>query len=265
MRCPHRRRRSDSPRAVASLPIRLVRRVGLWLLLVMLSGSAAPIAVWAESASPAPAPAPAAPASAAIADDMRWQLASEILQEGAPLRVFVEKEKRAGNPAFRIETDFAVAPQMAASTLMNEMIGSSEMPKGQTRTVLERRDREVIVQTLVELPMMFSDREVAVRIRHSEDERTGIHRVDFKDANEVLPPAKKGVVRLNGTDGYWEFRPSGEGSTHATYVTRASVGGSIPAALGDRLLKAQAVDSVTDLRDRLARSARPNVAAPPKP
>jgi hypothetical protein len=143
------------------------------------------------------------------------------------------------------------------------MIGTNQMPKGQTRTVLERSDRDVVVQTLIELPLMFSDREVAVRIHHSNDQETGIHRVDFRDANEVLPPADEGVVRLDGTDGYWEFRPAGAGRTHATYVTRASVGGSIPAALGDRLLKAQAVGSVTDLRDRLVRRPTPNVAAPP--
>ncbi|MFK7895541.1 MAG: hypothetical protein AB8G23_06875 [Myxococcota bacterium] len=197
--------------------------------------------------------------------DAAWTLASDQEEAGEPVRVFVEKEKRPGNPAFRIETEFAVEPQVAAATLMNEMIGAREMPKGQTRTVLSRAGREVVVQTVIELPLMFSDREVAVRIEHSDDSETGIHRVDFAAANELLPPADKGVVRLDGTDGYWEFRPAGPGRTEATYMTRAMVGGSIPAALGDRLLKAQAVDSVSDLRNRLSGKMLPRVASPPAP
>lgn len=257
----------DSLRLSALSRSSRARVICLWLTLAMSIGWLLPSVSLAELAPEAKSQGESqkAPSRVVSAQELRWTLASESREQGADLRVYVETEKRPGNPAFRIETDFDVAPDVAAATLMNEMIGSTEMPKGQTRTVLERRDREVIVQTLVELPMMFSDREVAVRIRHSDDKQTGVHRVDFKDANEVLPPATKGVVRLNGTDGYWEFRPIGEGKTHATYVTRASVGGSIPAALGDRLLKAQAVDSVADLRDQIARSARPSVAAPPKP
>lgn len=245
------------PRQIAPIAPRSARVNGLWILLGLLILGVLPGAVHAEM------PIAAASLRAEGAESLRWTLASDRREAGAPLRVYVETEKRPGNPAFRVETEFAVAPQVAAATLMNEMIGSSEMPKGQTRTVLERRDREVVVQTLIELPLMFSDREVAVRIQHSDDQQTGIHRVDFQDANEVLPPADEGVVRLSGTDGYWEFRPSGTDRTQATYVTRASVGGSIPAALGDRLLKAQAVDSVSDLRERLTRNALPSVAAPP--
>lgn len=248
------------------LPPRLPRARSLhgrrvFLVSVLIAGALVgtlPFAARAES------PAAAAAVRSGRADEAhRWTLASDGREAGAPLRVYVEAEKRPGNPAFRVETEFEGAPALVAATLMTEMIGSKEMPKGQTRTVIERREREVVVQTLIDLPMMFSDREVAVRIQHSDDQKTGIHRIDFKDANEFLPPAEEGVVRLSGTDGYWEFKPSGAEGTLATYVTRASVGGSIPAALGDRLLKAQAIDSVSDLRDRLARSARPSVAAPP--
>ncbi len=238
------------------LSISLVLGLGLGLA-GMVAGAGVAFAESPASSQPAD--------EAARAQDLRWTLASDRQDAGVPLRIFVETEKRPGNPAFRVETEFSVGPAVAALTLMNEMIGGKEMPKGQTRTVLERSDREVVVRTLVELPLMLSDREVAVRVQHSEDQATGVHRVEFRDANELLPPVEEGVVRLDGTDGYWEFRPGSAGGTEATYVTRATVGGSIPAALGDRLLKAQAVDSVIDLRERLLRSPTPHVAAPPAP
>lgn len=194
-----------------------------------------------------------------------WRLASTQGEGDSALEIYVEAERSPGNPAFRIETSFQVAPFVAATTLMHEMIGSRDLPRGQRRKVLERSDREVVVHTLVELPLMLSDREIAVRIRHSDDEKTGVHRVDFEDVNELLPVAKKGVVRLDGTGGYWEFRPDGAGRTSVTYVTRAAVGGSIPSMISHRLMKAEAIDAVQRLHRLLAARRRTHVAGPAPP
>ena len=202
-------------------------------------------------------------AHAAEEPEIKWKTASRRSRGDVQWTVFVETQKTPGRPAFRIETSFDVVPVVAAATLMQEMVeaGVATTP-GETRRVMERFDRGALVHTRIDLPFMFADREIAVRIEHTDDPRTGIHRVEWVDANDLLPPVEEGVLRL-ASRGYWEFRPATPGRTEATYVTRAEVGGSLPAALGDRLLKGQAVTAVERLGDLLAVRERTHVAGPP--
>lgn len=200
----------------------------------------------------------------AIADlpDSSWKMASKRSYGGVELSLYVEAEKKPGQPAFRIETSLAVSPFVAAVTLMEEMSEPGGSDTGQTRRLLERTDREALVHTYIDLPFMFSDRELAIRIRHSDDRVTGIHRIDWVDENAALPPAAAGVLRL-ATEGYWEFRPSGPGRTDATYVSRAEVGGSLPSVISNRLMKKQAVESVERLHGLLSERRRTHVAGSP--
>lgn len=198
--------------------------------------------------------------------DASWQVSSEHSRDrdGAEWSVYVEAEKTPGRPAFRIETSLGVPPFVAAATLMEEMSEPADAATGQTRRLMERTDRQALVHTYVDLPFMFSDRELAIRIRHTDDVLTGIHRIDWVDENDVLPPVIDGVLRL-ATQGYWEFRPSGPNRTDATYVSRAEVGGSLPGPLSDRLMKRQAVDAVKRLQGLLAERGQTHVAGPPPP
>jgi hypothetical protein len=194
--------------------------------------------------------------------DASWEMASTHTRDGTETSLYVEAEKRPGRPAFRVETSLSVSPYVAATTLMGEMSNPGGESTGQTRQLIERSEREALVHTYVDLPFMFSDREIAIRIRHTEDSVTGIHRIAWTDENEVLPPVEDGVLRL-ASEGYWEFRPAGPSRTSATYVSRAEVGGSLPSSLSNRLMKKQTLDSVKRLHRVLAERARTHVASPP--
>lgn len=193
----------------------------------------------------------------------RWQLAEERERDGVSMAVFVEADRTKGRPAFRIETTLDASPLLAAATLMDEMLEPSEMPKGQSRRVIERTDRGAVVYSFIDLPFMLSDRELALRIVHSEDPATGIHRIEWVEANEVLPAASGKTVRLEGANGFWEFRPDGQGGTIAVHMTQTEIGGSIPASIGDRLMKGQAIESVDRLREQIEFRKRTQVASPP--
>ena len=206
------------------------------------------------------APAESPPGEAG--PDASWRMASRKSRDGLQWSVYEETRKTPGRPAFRIETSFEVSPVVAAMTLMEDMSEPGRMGSGETRRLIERSDREALVHTYIDLPFMFSDRELAVRIRHGDDRQSGVHRIDWVDENDALPPPGKGVLRL-ATRGYWEFRPMGPGRTSATYLSRAEVGGTLPAALGDRLLQAQAVDAVQRLQALLLERRTTHVAAPP--
>jgi hypothetical protein len=203
-------------------------------------------------------------ASADVADEAAaWQLAEQRVDEGAPVTVFVETEKTPGRPAFKIETVFEAEPSAAALTLMQDMLNESDLPSGQQRKILEQSDHEALVYTFIDLPFMLADRELALRIVHSDDATTGVHRIDWNEANEVLPRGDDRIVRLTGARGYWEFRPDGHHRTRATYLSQTEIGGSIPISIGDRLMKGQAVDAVARLRRSIEMRRRTHVAAGP--
>jgi hypothetical protein len=204
------------------------------------------------------------PAAHAEEGTQHWRLAEDRTEDGEQIIIFVETVRTVGRPAFKIETAFDATPYAAATTLMQGMLRETDLPKGHERKILESSEREAVVHTSIDLPLMFADREVALRVVHTDDSQTGVHRVEWHEDNDVLPEARDGVVRLFGTRGYWEFRPDGAQRTRATYMTQAETGGSIPNALGNRLMKAQAIDSVARLRGQLEERNRTHVASGPR-
>jgi hypothetical protein len=194
----------------------------------------------------------------------RWKLADQHTGGDAAFTLFVETKRTVGRPAFKIETTFDVSPFVAATTMMDGMVSSSDVPAGQRRRILESSEHEALVYTFIDLPFLLSDRELALRVVHSEDPEAGIHRIEWAEANDALPAVQKGVVRLAGASGYWEFRPDGQGGTLATHMTQAEIGGSIPTSIGDRLMKSQALGTVERLRKQIRDRQRTHVAASPE-
>jgi hypothetical protein len=205
----------------------------------------------------------AAVAQADAAGEAAWKLADRSGRGEAAVDLFVERQPTPGRPTFRLETGFDVPPAVARAALLESMLDPGEAPRGQRREVLERTADGAIVYTYIDLPLMLADREVALRVVASSDTASDVHRVEWSEANELLPPSDPDVVRLTGAAGYWEFRPDGHGGTRAIHETRTELGGSFPASLGDRLMRSQAVESVESLRARIARRDQRDVAAGP--
>ena len=198
--------------------------------------------------------------------DVAWEKASTRSDDGFEWTVYVEAEQTPGRPAFRVDAQLEAPPAVAARTLMASMSEEGATTSGETRKLLERTPNGALVHTFIDLPFMFADRELAVRIDHRRDAETGIHRVLWRDENENLPEPAEDVLRL-ASEGYWEFRPAPSGGTEAIYVSRAEVGGSLPTAVGDRLMKGQAVEAVQRLHRLIAERDTSadlvGVAAPP--
>ena len=225
----------------------------------------AAVATFASFALVAPIAVVALPGTAsadAPGDSFDGWEESESRDGDLPWSIYVETDPAPGVPAFRIETSFEVPPAIAARTLMASMADNDATTRGERRILLERTRDTALVHTFVDLPFMFSDRELAVRIVASHDVSSGIHRIDWVDENEHLPPPEDGVLRLR-TAGYWEFRPRAPFGSFATYVSRAEVGGSLPAGIRDRLMRGQAEDAVERLAQLISDRDTATVAAPP--
>jgi hypothetical protein len=210
------------------------------------------LAVTAASSEPAVAAAGAAAGLSQTLPRTGWRLASERESDGFAWLLYEEEEATPGRPAFRVEADLDAAPAQAAAALMDSLADETPTTSGEHRRLLERSAHAALVHTFIDLPFMFSDRELVIRIEHSHDPESGVHSVRWRDENGVLPPPENGVLRLE-SDGFWAFHPTASGGTHAIYVSRAEVGGSLPKAVSDRLMRGQAVDSVLRLRTLLAR------------
>lgn len=204
-----------------------------------------------------------APWARAGEPDPGWELADRRGKGNEALALFVETDPTPGRPTFRLETSFDVPPTVAHQILSESMLDPKETPSGQRREVLERSENGAVVYTFIDLPMMLSDRELALKIVESQDPATGVHRVEWTEANDRLPAADADVVRLTGAAGFWEFRPNGRGGTQAIHMTRTELGGSIPESIGDRLMRSQAIESVESLRKRIDRDRQSAVSAGP--
>ena len=225
-------------------------RMGAAMAIATTLVGAGPVqAETSETAVSTPASVSAASAAAFLGTE--WERADEETDDGFTWTLFEEAEATPGRPAFRVEARLAVPPPVAAETLMDSLSDPTPTTSGESRRLLERTAESALVHTFIDLPFMFSDRELAIRIEHTRDVTTGVHRVGWRDANEVLPPPSDDVLRLASV-GYWEFHPDDAGGTRAIYVTRAEVGGSLPKSIGDRMMRGQAGDAVKRLHRLVA-------------
>ena len=115
--------------------------------------------------------------------------------------------------------------QRAASRVATD---PARAPKGQKRTVLSKGEDETVLQTEIDLPAMFSDRDVITRGRSSVDPATGVRRIEFKSTEYASAPPKEGVIRLENTGGAWVFVPDGDSRSKVTFESYVDLGGSLP-------------------------------------
>ena len=113
-----------------------------------------------------------APWARAGEPDPGWELADRRGDGEDALALFVEADPTPGRPTFRLETSFDVSPTVAHQVLSEAMLDPKSAPSGQRREVLERTENGAVVYTFIDLPMMLSDRELALRIVESQDSAT---------------------------------------------------------------------------------------------
>lgn len=110
----------------------------------------------------------------------------------------------------------------------------SFMPYTSECSVLKRiGDCTIAYQRLV-LPLV-SDRDYTLRSEHSKAPGANgpIYRIQWEPANDLGPPEKPGVQRVNVCEGGWLIEPDGAG-TRATYTIYTDSGGAIPAVIANR-------------------------------
>lgn len=189
----------------------------------------------------------AAPSASDPASDDGWTPGDKGQGKGYAYQVFsLQKE---GEPFVRYQVRGTIdaAPEVLAKTAQDLSTDPSRAPKDQTRRVISRTDTETVIHTSIDLPMMFSDRDIVTRGVRATDPKTGTSRIDFKSIEHPSVPPREGFIRLQRTGGFWEFVPEGEKRSKVTLETFVDLGGSLPGWLVSGMMASNTVGNYEDV------------------
>jgi hypothetical protein len=184
----------------------------------------------------------------ALADaEEGWRLAEPHSDDPSGYTLYIEDSDEP-YPGYKAEGWLEAEPEAAAASIMVLMTGEEFVPDGQTRRGVRQDDEVLVLHTHIDMPVMVADRDLAIRITHSIDRETGVHRVDWISADDEVPAPGGGVVRIADARGYWLLVPDRPGRTRATYMTRAHLGGWLPARLISPMMRDQVAGDITRLQ-----------------
>jgi START domain-containing protein len=166
-------------------------------------------------------------AAAALAQSDGWQRVEEVQGDGAHT-LYRRQLPDSRVAAFRLEgqVDAPIARVLDAQR-------AGEKPRraddgGPRRQLLRRDGDTTITYTYMPVPLL-ADRDLVLRQEHSVDPATGTHRFVWHTIEGEGPPPPKGVVRIQRSEGMWEFTPQGDSHTRLVLESLTDAGGSLPA------------------------------------
>jgi hypothetical protein len=166
-------------------------------------------------------------ASPALAQQDGWKEVDRVEGPGAHI-LFRRQLPDARVAAFRLE---GAVDAPIARVLEAQRAGTQTRSKdgdGPRRELLRRDGEVTVVYTYMPVPLL-ADRDLVLRQEHSQDPATGIHRFVWHTIEGEGPPPPGGVVRIQRSEGMWEFTPQGEGRTRLVLESMTDAGGSLPA------------------------------------
>lgn len=209
----------------------------LWIAGVPLSGAHAGSLPSAGAKSPSP-----------------WSMAQRSEEPGAGFVLYTRPVPESDFDAVRLEAEIDAPPGRVADAFSKNITDPQVVQAHTQKTVLRDDGDVVLVYSYVEMPLV-SDRDVVTRTERVTDPDEAVQRFEWHATDEGPAPLD-GVVRLEKSSGYWEFRPLPGDRTFAVYESHADIGGSIPGWLVNRLMQDTVVDNLDALRERVARESR---------
>ena len=124
------------------------------------------------------------------------------------------------------EGDFDAAPQAVRAMLLDYEGHPNLAGAVKVTRVLERTDNTLLVYQRLDLPVL-DDRDYTMAVAWGADPDALWAR--YRTANDRGPPPIDGVVRMSLHEAEWRFLPlDGGRRTHAVYMVRMDLGGSLP-------------------------------------
>jgi hypothetical protein len=150
--------------------------------------------------------------------------------------VMIYTRVRAGSPLKEFKAVGEIdAPTSAVHAVIDDF---EDYPRFMPYTVecrLLKREGDSIITYQRLSPKIAEDRDYTLRVRKkSWPVPDGLAYLDqWKQANDLGPAEKKGVVRVKVCEGGWLLEPNGPTKTRATYSVYTDTGGLIPAFIAN--------------------------------
>jgi hypothetical protein len=179
--------------------------------------------------------------------DAAWSPGKKGEGKGYTYQTYSQQKEGEPFVRYRVKGTIDNTPEVLAR-LANELSSDpARAPKDQTRKVIRKTDTEQILHTSIDLPMMFSDRDIVTRGVGSVDAKTGIRRIDFKAIETPEVPPREGFIRLTRSGGFWEFVPDGPKRSKVTFETYIDLGGSLPGWLVSGMMASNVIGNYEDV------------------
>jgi len=154
----------------------------------------------------------------------------------------------------RVEGRIDAPPETVLAVLADVEAYKDTMPYTEVSKLMKRDGDRIWLYSVVN-PPLASRRDYCVEIELSRDP-DGVLSTEWKPANELAPPEKKGVVRVGVNDGSWRLEPvDGGRATKATYRLHVDPGGSLPRWIIEKTNRKSVPDAFKAVR-KAAKSSR---------
>jgi hypothetical protein len=166
--------------------------------------------------------------SLAFAEEGGWQKVEEV--KGPAAHTLYRRQLPDSRVAeFRLEgsIDAPIARVLEARSA-GEKAGPKQGSDGPRRELIRRDGDVTVTYTYVPVPLL-ADRDLVLLQTHSQDPATGVHRFVWHTVEGEGPPPPAGVVRIQRSEGMWEFTPEGDARTRLVLESLSDAGGSLPA------------------------------------
>lgn len=189
----------------------------------------------------------ASPATSDPANDAGWTPGEKGSGRGYTYQVYSQQKEGEPFVRYQVKGTIDATPEVCQRLARDLSSDPARAPKDQTRKVILKTDTEQIIHTSIDLPMMFSDRDIVTRGVGSTDPKTGIRRIDFKSIEHPSVPPREGFIRLTKTGGFWEFVPDGDKRSKVTLETFIDLGGSLPGWLVSGMMASNVIGNYEDV------------------
>ena len=193
-------------------------------------------------------------AGPAAAEPAEWTPGRRGDGNGYAYQTFSKQSEGENHVRYQARGTIRAAPDALVRAVRAISVDPARAPDGQTRRLVSQRDDQFIVYTHIDLPPLFSDRDIVTRGISSADPRSGVHRINWRAIDHPDAPRIDGVIRIERSEGYWVFAPIGPAGSHVTYETFVDLGGSLPRWLVSGMMGGTVADTYEDLaREALGR------------
>lgn len=159
-----------------------------------------------------------------------WQ---EIAQQDG-VTIFSRTRPGSVIPEFRSVGEID-SPSRAIFAVLNDAQAFPDfMPYTAECRILQQAKTARVTYQRLDLPLV-ADRDYTVRsdFRVTPGAKGPLYFIHWHLANELGPPPRPGVHRLQTCEGSWLLEPVTAGKTRATYTIYSGTGGAVPAFLAD--------------------------------